>query len=78
MATIKVTGEGRFILVNDGEPEMDLWSMLEPNDRLQVASFLIGVTKISGAIQKSTLETFKEKCEHRLRTIEEYRPVALV
>jgi 3-mercaptopyruvate sulfurtransferase SseA len=65
-----VQEEGRIVII-DGR-RVDLWAGLEPDDRLKAASFLISVTKISGAIERSTLRKFKDKCEHKLRMIEEY------
>lgn len=72
MSTVEVTDDGRIILVNGGRERVDLWAFLEPDERLRAATYLIGITKVSGAIENSTLQKFKEKAEYRLRTIEEF------
>lgn len=75
MNGVEVTDNGRIILLNGEGGEtarVDLWAFLEPDERLRAATYLIGITKISGAIDNSTLQKFKEKAEYRLKTIEEF------
>jgi hypothetical protein len=71
MATVEVTENGRVILV-DHSGRVDLWAHMEPDQRLRAATFLIGITKVSGAIAASTLRRFEEKARHRLQTIEQH------